>query len=176
MLWWHLVLHTRGSWLHGDQRGFRSRGHRIHSRGDYRSPPPPGEHAGLHRYQQQRSAPAVAFSPELQTVVGEALKGKCGKANVELVAMSVGPTHAHVLVRGPADYRAAKDCAASLKQATSHKVRGAIPGRVWAAGGKPVAVKTRSHFMTVLRYIRDHGTGGDWLWLVDGEPDPGLRS
>ncbi len=47
--WWHNILSTHGSWLPGNPRGFRSRNHRIHSSGDYKNPPPLGEHAGLHR-------------------------------------------------------------------------------------------------------------------------------
>ncbi|HSZ58001.1 MAG TPA: hypothetical protein VK797_20225 [Tepidisphaeraceae bacterium] len=28
--WRHVIINTRSSWLHGDERGFRNRGHRIH--------------------------------------------------------------------------------------------------------------------------------------------------
>lgn len=48
--WFHIMWSTYGVWLHGDPRGFRDRFHRIHSSGDYKHPPPKGEHAGLHRY------------------------------------------------------------------------------------------------------------------------------
>ena len=41
--WWHVTLSTYGSWLPGDQRGFRSRKHKIHSSGDYKNPPPASE-------------------------------------------------------------------------------------------------------------------------------------
>jgi len=32
-LWRHVIINTRGTWLHGDSRGFRNRKHRIHSSG-----------------------------------------------------------------------------------------------------------------------------------------------
>src|SRR5205814_7189946 len=60
MMWRHVVISTRRSWLHGDRRGFRSRGHRIHSSGDYRDPPPQGEHEGLLGYHETRAkGPAI---------------------------------------------------------------------------------------------------------------------
>jgi hypothetical protein len=40
--WRHVIIKTRSSWLHGDERGFRDRGHRIHSSGDYKHGPPKG--------------------------------------------------------------------------------------------------------------------------------------
>ena len=56
MMWRHVIISTRRSWLHGDGRGFRSRGHRIHSSGDYKDPPPEGEHSGLLEYQRKQCA------------------------------------------------------------------------------------------------------------------------
>ena len=51
--WFHIVLTTYGSWLYGDERGFRTRGHREHVEGDYKRPPT----AGLYRHKAQRSRP-----------------------------------------------------------------------------------------------------------------------
>jgi len=74
MMWRHVVLGTRRSWLHGDGRGFRSRGHRIHSSGDYRDPPPEGEHAGLRAYHEKRAkGPAIRVSKRLRAEAGKAL-------------------------------------------------------------------------------------------------------
>jgi hypothetical protein len=49
MRWRHCVIGTHNSWLPGDPRGFRAIDHKIHSSGDYKNPPPEGEHSGLHR-------------------------------------------------------------------------------------------------------------------------------
>ena|SRR5205809_5238686 len=38
--WYHCTLHTYGSWLRGDPRGWRARHHREHVVGDYKNPPP----------------------------------------------------------------------------------------------------------------------------------------
>lgn len=39
--WYHIMCHTYGTWLPGDPRGFRTRHHREHVEGDYKSPPHP---------------------------------------------------------------------------------------------------------------------------------------
>jgi hypothetical protein len=57
--WRHIVCNTKCSWLPGDDRGFRSREHRIHSSGDYKNPPPKNEHEGLRRYQEEKSGETV---------------------------------------------------------------------------------------------------------------------
>src|SRR5947207_10093448 len=55
--WIHVVVGTYRSWDFGDERGFRSRKHRIHSSGDYKNPPPKREHEGLRkRFKAQRRA------------------------------------------------------------------------------------------------------------------------
>ncbi len=45
----HAICTYHGQWMPGDERGWPSRGHRLHSSGDYRSRPPLEEHVGLHR-------------------------------------------------------------------------------------------------------------------------------
>ncbi len=47
---YHVTWSTYGSWLPGDPRGFRTRGHRLHVDGDYRNPPPKGKYTGLHAH------------------------------------------------------------------------------------------------------------------------------
>lgn len=162
--WWRLVLHTHGSWLHGDPRGFRSRGHRLHSSGDYKNPPPAGEHEGLHRYQKQNSRPAVRLPREVWPVVGRTMVDKCAKTARRVLAVSVGATHVHLLVELDDDYHEAQAFSGRLKQAGSHAVREVWPGRVWASGGKPIAVADRGHQVAVYHYILDHALVGDWVW------------
>jgi len=163
--WWHLILSGHCTWLHGNPRGFRSRDQRIHSSGDYKRPPPPGEHDRLHQFHQQRSAKPVLFAPALRSRLGDALKRKLKKLEVQALIVSVGPTHAHLLVCLPDDDQQAKRVSDQLKQASSHAVRDAMPGRVWAAGGKPIRVKSRAHQVAVYKYILDHAQKeGAWVW------------
>jgi hypothetical protein len=44
-VWYHSITSTYGAWLYGDERGFRTRHHREHVDGDYKSPPPRGLYA-----------------------------------------------------------------------------------------------------------------------------------
>jgi len=163
--WWHLILNAHSTWLHGNPRGFRSRGHRIHSSGDYKQPPPRGEHARLHAFHTQRSATPTRLSRKLREQIGEALKRKLRKLGLNVLVISVGPTHAHVLLCLPDDVEQARQISAQLKQASSHAVRHAMPGRVWAAGGKPIRIRDRAHQLKVFRYILDHAQKeGAWVW------------
>jgi hypothetical protein len=50
--WYHIMCHTYGTWLPGDDNGFRTRHHREHVNGDYKNPPPAGKYAGLHQHAQ----------------------------------------------------------------------------------------------------------------------------
>ncbi len=70
--WRHIVIGTLRSWLHGDERGFRSRRHRVHSSGDDNDPPPPGEHAGLHRYHADGAGDPVDLHLDVRVIICEA--------------------------------------------------------------------------------------------------------
>ena len=48
--WYHVNGNTYGTWLPGDPRGWRERGHKKHVDGDYKSPPPAGSGDAMHRY------------------------------------------------------------------------------------------------------------------------------
>ena len=44
------MINTLNTWLHGDERGFRSRNSEIESSGDYKHRPPPEEYRKLREY------------------------------------------------------------------------------------------------------------------------------
>jgi len=75
--WIHAYWSTFGVWLPGDPRGFRSRGHRIHSSGNYKDPPPTGEHAGLwlHARRMVKQQPVYLLKGQMRAALG-ALKFK----------------------------------------------------------------------------------------------------
>src|SRR4051812_17768658 len=98
--WRHVVISTHRSWLPGDARGFRNRGHRIHSSGDYESPPPKLEHAGL-RLENLKWGEPVEIERELRATVGRAIDAALQAMKLEVVAVSVSGMHAHVLVELP---------------------------------------------------------------------------
>ena len=163
--WWHVILSTKGSWLPGDPRGFRDHGHRLHSSGDYKRPPPAGEHASLYHWNRTRGQPAVLIPDALQPAIGEAILEKAQREAVRVVRLAVSTTHAHLLMPWHGDYASLIKFVGKLKQCSSQRVRVSMPGAVWAKGGKPVAVRDESHHKQVLRYIREHrDRERAWYW------------
>ena len=162
--WFHIILSTRGSWLPGDVRGFRSRDHRIHSSGDYKHKPPAGEHEGLHAHHMQRSRGAVLIPAPLRPIIGTALLRKVIEQGHQILALSSGITHAHLQVELPNDLAEARQLAGTWKQASSHAIRNVLPGSVWAGGGKPIPIKDRPHHQNVFDYILGHVDEGAWVW------------
>lgn len=167
-IWRHVILSTYGSWLHGDPRGFRSREHRLHSSGDYKAPPPAGEHAGLHGYELARTAEKVSISREVRPCLGHALREAFEARSSRVLAMAVCATHVHVLAELPNDMDAAKRIVHACKGAASAGVRRLLPGRIWAAGGKLKPVRDREHQRRVYRYILDQQNDG-WTWSFRDE-------
>ena len=114
------MINARCSWLHGDERGFRSRGHRIHSSGDYRNPPPADEHAGLRRYHAARSGKAVSFAFEVRIALLEAFVRKMRKLGFRIIACSISRQHLHAIVELERDYELVKKIVGKCKQYASH--------------------------------------------------------
>jgi len=162
--WWHLILTTRGAWLPGDPRGFRSRDHRIHSSGDYKNRPPDGEHKKLHGYNKTKAKRPVVFTVEVRELIGKSLLTKLEKEEIETLIVAIDPMHAHLLVRHTRYFNDATKLSGRLKQAASHAIRNEIPGRIWASGGKPIPINDRAHQLRVFNYIQDHANEGAWVW------------
>src|SRR6185437_17128718 len=101
MRWRHVIISTHSSWLPGDKRGWRSRDHRIHSSGDYKNPPPPEEHDGLLRYNQERDAHRVIIPEECRAIVGRCIVDYLREQQYRVLVVSVSGMHAHVLVELP---------------------------------------------------------------------------
>jgi hypothetical protein len=167
-MWRHVIISTRRSWLHGDPRGFRSRGHRIHSSGDYKDPPPPGEHEGLLKYQQKRArGPVVKIPKQLRREVGLALL----LAGYRVLVIAVTRKHAHVLEELPQPRRRVVQVVGTWKAARTSAVRKTLPGSIWGEGGKFKPVRNREHLRRAFKYIRDDQGAGAWVWTYrDGVP------
>ena len=168
MMWRHVIISTRRSWLHGDPRGFRSRGHRIHSSGDYRDPPPAGEHEGLLKYQNTRlRGPVIKIPKHLRREVGFALLRVVLRAGFRVLVIAVTRKHAHVLGELPKSRRVVKQIVGKWKTARTSAVRKELPGSVWGEGGKYKPVKNRAHLRSAFKYIRDDQGKGAWVWTYE---------
>jgi hypothetical protein len=139
-------------------RGFRTPDHKIHSRGDYKDPPPPGEHAGLHRYSKEISGDPVVIPQALRKTVGEAILKHLQKLELRVLAIAVAGMHAHILVELPDDKNPMKKILGRCKMK--------LPGRVWGGGGNLKRVDTREHQVRAYRYIFAAAWGLDLVVLI----------
>ena len=153
--WFHVQWSTFGTWLPGDPRGFRNHKHRIHSSGDYKNPPPKGEHAGLRRYAQRvMHGKAVTLSSPLRERVRDEIVRKSIDLGLDPRALAVCFNHVHLLAN--LDAHRIRASVGQLKRASSHRISDAIAGTVWAARCHPLLVRDREHYLTVFRYILAH--------------------
>ena len=164
---YHIMWSTYGSWLPGDPRGFRTRHHRQHVEGDYKSPPPAGKYDGLHDHAKRSlNKPPVVIPRNLRETVGLAILERFATEDVGVSAVSVGGQHVHVAV--DCLPHGLKQMIGRVKKVASHRIRDRIPGKVWGAGCDPVAVKDQEHWGNVLVYIRDHAhLHNAWVWMEE---------
>jgi REP element-mobilizing transposase RayT len=165
--WWHNILSTHGSWLPGNPRGFRSREHRIHSSGDYKNPPPPGEHAGLHRYHSKRTKKTVLLAADRE-VVGRSLWQRAEELGHRMRTIAVSFTHAHMLVEMPDDKKKMKTAMGECKRTASFNVSENYESTLWAKLGDFNRVETQDYWENCHHYIL--GQEQSWImWIEKGE-------
>ncbi|HLL91199.1 MAG TPA: hypothetical protein VK324_18015 [Tepidisphaeraceae bacterium] len=170
----HISITTKRAWLHGSPNGFRSRRHRIQSSGDYKNPPPPGEHAGLLRYHRERSGDVGEIPRHLRAPVGRALVEELGRQGYAPLAAAIGARHGHVLVELPDDLRAIYRILGEAKSASAHAARPEITGGLWAARGGPKPVDNERHYVNAYWYVlEDQGpTASSWSTWEGEYNDP----
>lgn len=182
--WRHVIINTRCSWLHADERGFRSRRHRIHSSGDYKDPPPKEEHEGLRKYHQDRSGKPITIDSDFREIVVVAFVEKLRELGHPGVVVSASGRHVHALVNLPDDRAAVRRIIGKCKQRASHALRHVLPGSIWVAGGEYRLIKDDSHYENAFNYIRTKQGPDALVWSVLEEENwidpprsknPGLR-
>jgi REP element-mobilizing transposase RayT len=164
--WRHVIVNTKCSWLHGDERGFRSRHHRIHSSGDYKNPPPREEHEGLRKYHQKRSGKPVTIDYDVRAVVVRAFVEKLRQLGYRVVVVSVSGRHVHALVELPDDRAQVRYIIGMCKQRASHALRQVLPGSIWAEGGEYKLVKDDEHHENTFNYIRTKQGPDALVWSI----------
>ena len=158
-----MILSTLNSWLPGEPRGFRAVQHKIHSSGDYKNPPPPGEHAGLYRYSKAISGKPIVIPRACREVVGTEIRDELTRLAHRILVISVAATHCHFLAELPDDRRKIRTIVGECKRKASVAVRKELPGRVWAHDGKYEPVDAIEHQRNAYNYIWSKQQDA-WIW------------
>lgn len=97
-LGYHIVISGYGLWLPGDERGHWSEAwdeelgfiepHKLH----------PGDQVRKRMAEERRKHPPVRLDAKMQSVVVDTLAHCRGKSNWQLAAVSIEPTHTHLLM------------------------------------------------------------------------------
>jgi REP element-mobilizing transposase RayT len=173
-LWRHVIINTRNTWLHGDQRGFRSRNPDIRSSGDYKHPPPPEEYRKLREYFEKIAGDEVHFERALRVIIGRVIGSCFGEQGYRVLAVSVGKVHAHAVVELPEPRATVKRIVGEAKRKSSRAVKEWLPGSVWAAGGEYVICESRSHLECAVDYVLYKQGRGAWTWSFRDSLDEGV--
>ena len=164
LLWRHVIINTKGTWLHGDARGFRTRRHRIHSSGDYRNPPPASEHARLLAYHVERCPDEVIIDRALRPVIGRALVEFFLGERRRVLVCAVGKVHAHGVVELPDDIGEVRRIVGEAKRFASRRVTDSMPGALWSSGGTFVRIENAAHLKEAYDYDLYRQGPGAWTW------------
>jgi hypothetical protein len=163
--WIHFISTTYGAWLYGDPRGFRTRHHREHVDGDYKSPPPKGSYARQYkRSVESLKQPAVRLAKAWRPIVGEAIRDKLVERGAFVVCIAVSSQHVHVLAKVPRGVDPRIEMGIAKKHATFEMRDRNWEGKLWARRGKELRVKNRAHQLNIYRYILAHIEQGAWVW------------
>jgi hypothetical protein len=173
MIWRHVIINTRSSWLPGDERGFRSRRDRIHSSGDYRNPPPQDEHAGLRIFNERNSGDEITIPRHLRSVIGRAIVAYLISQNYRVLVVAVAKVHAHFIVELPIDLFAVRWIVGQAKRKSSRAVKDEMPGSIWAAGGTYKPVENRKHMDRAYPYVLYEQGSDAWTWSFEDGNDAG---
>ena len=168
--WFHIMCHTYGTWLYGDDRGFRTRRHREHVDGDYKNPPPRGKYDDKRdRSRKLLKQPPVCFAPTWRPVFGAALRDKLQTLSAQVLCVSLDSCHAHVLVKMPPGPVPRRWVGRAKKHSNFIGKEYGWTGKVWAVRCGVIPIKDRQHQLNVYGYIKKHAREGAWVWtFLDG--------
>jgi REP element-mobilizing transposase RayT len=165
--WFHITFGTHGSWLPGDPRGFRTKHSKVHSSGDHRNPPPPGEHNELYEYNKQLTPNAICIPKHILPTIGNAITIHATQLGHQLIAISVAPMHVHLLIELPR--KQATTEVGRIKRKASWSIRNELPGKVWANGCGVKPIRDKPHHINTFNYIVRHREQGAWVWSCKDE-------
>lgn len=121
-------------------------------------------------YQKEFAGKTVVIPVGLRSVIGDAIVTRITELGHRVLAVSVGRTHAHLLVELPADFSEVKREVGRVKRYASRAVTEQMPGQLWGEGGKFKTVSSREQQRAVFRYITQKQERGSWVWSFKQGP------
>lgn len=163
--WIHFVETVYGAWSYGDARGFRTRHHREHVEGDYKSPPATGLYAArLQTSLASLKQPPVIVPESLREFLGTAVRNRLEELGVFVLCLAQGGQHLHLLAK-LANGVDARDLMGLAKKHSAFELKAqGWRGKLWGKRGKELRVRGREHQLNVYRYILKHEQQGAWVW------------
>lgn len=183
--WYHVTSNTKSTWLHGEPRGFRTRHHREHIEGNYRSPPLSGKYqAKLQRSKALLKAPPVVLTFEQCLIVCRTMAEALDFHKIWFTDIAIGPKHFHLLAQFPPNRvmhngRSILDPAmhftgiAKKESARRLSSLGLRPqGHTWGKKSHPVPVESEEHFLYLRdQYIPEHVHEGAAVYSIHIAPN-----
>lgn len=167
--WWHIQFGTYYWWIPGDERGFRSKDHRIHSSGNYKNRPPKEEHKGLRGYYKSRGVKPVRIPRELRLLVAMVIARVLLADGHRVLVVSVGAFHVHAVAELPVDRGEYNQIMGKAKSDSSRAVKKMLPGRVWARGDRHDLIDNRDYQRNCFYYVRDKQGPTAAVWCGNGK-------
>ncbi|XVJ59395.1 MAG: hypothetical protein HEQ23_08310 [Tepidisphaera sp.] len=189
--WYHLNGNTYGTWIRGDERGWRARHHREHVDGDYHNPPDPSEHIAQRAFSKAHTKTPVLLSPEARLVACHELVASLIHQRIEVIACAIDDHHFHLLARfilppkptgsNPWEcgthnqplYAYIRHVTGLAKSRSSRAVSSlhlTPEGGVWAKRFKITPITDRAHQLNAFNYITDHAARSAALWTYKDPP------
>ncbi|NQU23262.1 MAG: hypothetical protein HQ567_18435 [Candidatus Nealsonbacteria bacterium] len=162
--WYHVNGHTYGTWLPGDPRGWREKGHKQHVAGDYKNPPPAGSGDPLLEYSRDAlTQPPTHLDTAQREIVGRAIVERLVGLQYETIAFSLDEIHFHLLAKFSDGE--VKTPVGLAKKHAYHELRDhGFERKLWGRRAHVVPIRDRQHQLNVFEYVVRHRENGAWVW------------
>ena len=165
--WYHLTLTAYAAWLPGDPRGFRTRNHREHVEGDYKSPPKEDYSERHQRVRESLRFDPVVFRPDVREPIAVSIAEQLDRYRLDVAAVAVAAKHVHILAKLP--QRRAKYLAGRAKYRATRTLRTlGYENAVWAQGEGCKPISDCDHWSRAFGYITRHREDGAAVAVWDG--------
>jgi hypothetical protein len=161
--WYHCMGNTYGTWLPGDERGFRTRHQRWTVPFDYKHRPPEGTYDAFHAYSKRKMKrdPVYLETMKQRERIRDEFVASLQRRNLDVAIFGVDRVHFHLLACFP-DHDPRRWVGIAKREASHYcKQTGDAPaGGLWSAATECKPIKDQGHWFAVRNYIADHRKQG----------------